>query len=192
MIRFFQDYSTYKFNQSLKSKLFSTATVIRNGKEKNIKTEDIVLGDIVHLNAGSIIPADVMILESKDLFLNQSVFTGESAPIEKKDSYIPSNEIFSLSNICLMGTSVISGKATGIVISTGFSTYLGNMGKQIDNKKEITNFEKGMNNITKLLIKYMLVVSIAVFIIYALIRKDVLEAIICCCWNHSNNASYDC
>ena len=178
LIRFFQDYSTYKFNQSLKSKLFSTATVIRNGKEKNIKTEDIVLGDIVHLNAGSIIPADVMILESKDLFLNQSVFTGESAPIEKKDSYIPSNEIFSLSNICLMGTSVISGKATGIVISTGFSTYLGNMGKQIDNKKEITNFEKGMNNITKLLIKYMLVVSIAVFIIYALIRKDVLEAIL--------------
>ena len=178
LIRFFQDYSTYKFNQSLKSKLFSTATVIRNGKEKNIKTEDIVLGDIVHLNAGSIIPADVMILESKDLFLNQSVFTGESAPIEKKDSYIPSNEIFSLSNICLMGTSVISGKATGIVISTGFTTYLGNMGKQIDNKKEITNFEKGMNNITKLLIKYMLVVSIAVFIIYALIRKDVLEAIL--------------
>ena len=178
LIRFFQDYSTYKFNQSLKSKLFSTATVIRNGKEKNIKTEDIVLGDIVHLNAGSIIPADIMILESKDLFLNQSVFTGESAPIEKKDSYIPSNEIFSLSNICLMGTSVISGKATGIVISTGFSTYLGNMGKQIDNKKEITNFEKGMNNITKLLIKYMLVVSIAVFIIYALIRKDVLEAIL--------------
>ena len=75
LIRFFQDYSTYKFNQSLKSKLFSTATVIRNGKEKNIKTEDIVLGDIVHLNAGSIIPADIMILESKDLFLNQSVLS---------------------------------------------------------------------------------------------------------------------
>ena len=76
-----------------------------------------------------------------------------------------------------MGTSVISGNATAVVINTGFSTYLGSMGKQIDNKKEITNFEKGMNNITKLLIKYMIVVSIAVFIIYAFIRKDLLEAI---------------
>ena len=178
MIRFFQDYSTYRFNKSLKSKMFSTATVLRNGKEQNIRTEDVVSGDIVYLNAGAIIPADVMLIESKDLFLNQSVFTGESAPIEKTTSFKDTNEIFSLSNICLMGTSVISGKATGIVISTGFSTYLGNMGKQIDNKKEITNFEKGMNNITKLLIKYMLVVSIAVFIIYAFIRKDILEAIL--------------
>ena len=178
LIKFFQDYSTYKFNRSLKNKMFSTAIVVRDGQEHNIKTEDIVKGDIVHLNAGSIVPADVLLIESKDLFLNQSVFTGESAPIEKTTFFNDSNEIFSLSNLCLMGTSVISGTATGIVISTGFSTYLGNMGKQIDNKKEITNFEKGMNNITKLLIKYMIVVSISVFIIYAFIRKDILEAVL--------------
>ena len=178
MIKFVQNYSTYKFNQSLKSKLFSNAIVVRNGKEKNIKTEKVVKGDIIHLNAGSIIPADVMIIENKDLFLNQSVFTGESAPIEKTNTYKDTNEIFELSNLCLMGTSVISGTATAIVINTGFSTYLGSMGKQIDSKKEITNFEKGMNNITKLLIRYMVVVSIAVFVIYAFIRKDILEAIL--------------
>ena len=178
MIRFFQDYSTYKFNQELKSQMFSTATVVRNSKEQTIRTENVVKGDIVHLNAGSIIPADVMILENKDLFLNQSVFTGESAPIEKTANFADTDEIFSLSNICLMGTSVISGSATAIVINTGFSTYLGSMGKQIDNKRETTNFEKGMNNITKLLIRYMLVVSIAVFVIYAFIRKDLLEAIL--------------
>ena len=178
MIRFFQDYSTYKFNQELKSQMFSTATVVRNSKEQTIRTENVVKGDIVHLNAGSIIPADVMILENKDLFLNQSVFTGESAPIEKTANFADTYEIFSLSNICLMGTSVISGSATAIVINTGFSTYLGSMGKQIDNKRETTNFEKGMNNITKLLIRYMLVVSIAVFVIYAFIRKDLLEAIL--------------
>ena len=178
MIRFFQDYSTYKFNQELKSKMFSTATVVRNSKEQTIRTENVVKGDIVHLNAGSIIPADVMILENKDLFLNQSVFTGESAPIEKTANFTDTDEIFSLSNICLMGTSVISGSATAIVINTGFSTYLGSMGKQIDNKRETTNFEKGMNNITKLLIRYMLVVSIAVFVIYAFIRRDLLEAIL--------------
>ena len=178
MIRFVQDYSTYKFNKSLKSQLFSNATVIRNGKEINIKTEEVVKGDVIHLNAGSIIPADVIIIENKDLFLNQSVFTGESTPIEKTNTYTETNEIFSLTNICLMGTSVVRGKATAGVINTGFSTYLGSMGKQIDSKRDITNFEKGMNNITKLLIRYMVVVSIAVFIIYAFIRKDILEAVL--------------
>ena len=178
LIKFFQNYSTYKFNLSLKDKMFSTATVVRDGKEKTIRVEKVVTGDIIHLNAGAIIPADVMIIENKDLFLNQSVFTGESVPVEKTVNYNDTNEIFSISNICLMGTSVISGKATAIVIGTGFSTYLGGMGKQIDSKRELTNFEKGMNNITKLLIRYMIIVSIAVFVIYAFIRKDVLEAIL--------------
>ena len=178
MIKFFQNYSTYKFNRKLKSEMFSTAMVVRNGKEVSLRTEKVVKGDIIHLNAGAIIPADVIIIENKDLFLNQSVFTGESAPIEKKALFNVTNEIFSLSNVCLMGTSVISGNATAVVINTGFKTYLGSMGKQIDNKREMTNFEKGMNEITKLLIKYMVVVSIAVFFIYAFIRKDILEAIL--------------
>ncbi len=178
MIKFFQNYSTYKFNRKLKSEMFSTAMVVRNGKEISLRTEKVVKGDIIHLNAGAIIPADVIIIENKDLFLNQSVFTGESAPIEKKALFNETNEIFSLSNVCLMGTSVISGNATAVVINTGFKTYLGSMGKQIDNKREMTNFEKGMNEITKLLIKYMVVVSIAVFFIYAFIRKDILEAIL--------------
>ena len=164
MIKFAQNYSTYKFNQSLKNKMFSTATVLRDGKEKTIRVENVVKGDIIHLNAGAIIPADVMIIENKDLFLNQSVFTGESIPVEKTIESNNANEIFSISNIGLMGTSVISGNATAIVIETGFSTYLGGMGKQINSKRELTNFEKGMNNITKLLIRYMVIVSIAVFV----------------------------
>ena len=178
IIKFLQNYSTYKFNRKLKSEMFSTAMVVRNGNEGILRTEKVVKGDIIHLNAGVIIPADVIIIENKDLFLNQSVFTGESAPIEKKALFNDTNEIFSLSNVCLMGTSVISGNATAVVINTGFKTYLGSMGKQIDNKREMTNFEKGMNEITKLLIKYMVVVSIAVFFIYAFIRKDILEAIL--------------
>ena len=178
MIKFTQNYSTYRFNQKLKAKMFTTATILRNGKETSVKVEDVVKGDIIHLNAGSIIPADVIILDCKDLFLNQSVFTGESVPIEKTSQFAETNEIFSIQNICLMGTSVVSGNATALVINTGFSTYLGGMGKQIDTKRELTNFEKGMNGITKLLIRYMVVVSIAVFVIYAFIRKDILEAIL--------------
>ena len=177
IIKFAQNYSTYRFNQKLKSELFTTATVLRE-EEETVRVENVVKGDIVHLNAGSMIPADVMILESKDLFINQAVFTGESIPVEKTDKYEENDQIFSISNLCLMGTSVISGSATALVINTGFETYLGGMGKQVDNKKEITNFQKGMDGITKLLIRYMVVVSIAVFIIYAFIRKDFMEAML--------------
>ena len=120
-----------------------------------------------------------MLIDSKDLFVNQSVFTGESVPVEKvAQNTNDAKEIFSISNVCLMGSSVVSGRATGVVIDTGFTTYLGRMSKEVETKKEPTNFEKGMNNITKMLIRYMLVVSVAVFVIYGFIRKDWLEAIL--------------
>ena len=179
LIRYFQDYSVYKFNQELKAKMYTTTNVVRGGKEKEIRVEKVVPGDIVHLSAGSMIPADIMLIDSKDLFVNQSVFTGESVPVEKvAQNTNDAKEIFSIPNICLMGSSVVSGGATGVVIDTGFTTYLGRMSKEVETKKEPTNFEKGMNNITKMLIRYMLVVSIAVFVIYGFIRKDWLEAIL--------------
>ena len=179
LIRYFQDYSVYKFNQELKAKMYTTTNVVRGGKEKEIRVEKVVPGDIVHLSAGSMIPADLMLIDSKDLFVNQSVFTGESVPVEKvAQSTNDAKEIFSISNVCLMGSSVVSGGATGVVIDTGFTTYLGRMSKEVETKKEPTNFEKGMNNITKMLIRYMLVVSVAVFVIYGFIRKDWLEAIL--------------
>ena len=179
LIRYFQDYSVYKFNQELKAKMYTTTNVVRSGKEKEIRVEKVVPGDIVHLSAGSMIPADLMLIDSKDLFVNQSVFTGESVPVEKvAQSTNDAKEIFSISNVCLMGSSVVSGGATGVVIDTGFTTYLGRMSKEVETKKEPTNFEKGMNNITKMLIRYMLVVSVAVFVIYGFIRKDWLEAIL--------------
>ncbi len=179
LIRYFQDYSVYKFNQELKAKMYTTTNVVRGEKEKEIRVEKVVPGDIVHLSAGSMIPADIMLIDSKDLFVNQSVFTGESVPVEKvAQNTNDAKEIFSIPNICLMGSSVVSGRATGVVIDTGFTTYLGRMSKEVETKKEPTNFEKGMNNITKMLIRYMLVVSVAVFVIYGFIRKDWLEAIL--------------
>ena len=177
-IKFYQNYSTYKFNQKLKAKIYSSTNVIRSGKEKEVKVENIAIGDIIKLSAGSIIPADLILIESKDLFLNQSVFTGESVLVEKMTTPNEPKGIFDINNICLMGSSVVSGSGTAVVIQTGFDTYLGRMSKEVDNKKELTNFEKGMNNITKLLIKYMVVVSIAVFIIYAFLRHDLVEALL--------------
>ena len=177
-IKFCQNYSTYKFNQKLKAQIYSSTNVVRSGKEKEVRVENIAIGDIIKLNAGSIIPADVMLIETKDLFLNQSVFTGESVLVEKTTQTNDANGIFDINNICLMGSSVVSGSGTAVVIQTGFNTYLGRMSKEIDTKKEPTNFEKGMDGITKLLIKYMVIVSIAVFLIYAVIRHDLMEALL--------------
>lgn len=184
LIRFFQDYSVYKFNEKLKEKIKTSVNVIRDSKEKEVKVENIVVGDVVKLSAGSLIPADLVIVQSKDLFVNESSFTGESVPVEKLSKNLSQkNEIFSVSNICLMNSSVVSGSATGIVIRTGANTYLGKMSRNVGDKKVSTNFEKGMDKITKMLIRYMLVVSVAVFIIYGGIRyhfekEKLLEALL--------------
>ena len=179
LIRFFQDYSVYKFNEELKSKLKSKVFVIRDGKEKEIKVEEVVVGDIIHLNAGVLIPADMIVIKSKDLFVNQSMFTGESVPVEKNVNYSnEAREITNFSNILLMGSSIISGDGIGIVINTGFNTYLGLMNKELSNKREITNFEKGMNAITKMLITFMIITSIFLFILNLLIHHNIWEAML--------------
>lgn len=179
LIRFFQDYSVYKFNRKLKSKIYSTVNVLRNNEEKEVKVENVVIGDIIKLNAGTIIPADLRIIDSKDLFLNESVFTGESILVEKNNK-VNNNakEIFDINNICLMGTSVVSGRGEGIVINTGFNTYLGKVGKEVNTKKEVTNFDKGIKNITKLLIRYMVVVCLVVIVIDGIIKQNIGEALL--------------
>ena len=178
-IRFIQDYSVDKFNRKLKSSIYSTTTVLRNGQELEIKVDDVVKGDIVKLNAGAIIPADLKIIEAKDLFLNESVFTGESALVEKRAiNQTKSKEIFDIENIALMGSSVVSGIGTGLVIETGFSTYLGTLGGEVEAKKPVTNFNLGMKRISNLLIKYMVVVCIVVVIIDGVIKKNINEAIL--------------
>ena len=179
LIRFVQDYSIDKFNRKLKSSIYSTTTVLRNGQELEIKVDDVVKGDIVKLNAGAIIPADLKIIEAKDLFLNESVFNGESALVEKRAiNQTKSKEIFAIENIALMGSSVVSGIGTGLVIETGFSTYLGTLGGEVETKKPVTNFNLGMKHISNLLIKYMVVVCIVVVIIDGVIKKNINEAIL--------------
>ena len=86
LIKVLEDYSVYKFNKKLRSKIVSTTKAIRDNKELEIKVENVVIGDIISLNAGSIIPADCIVINSKDLFVNESVFTGESIPVEKKET----------------------------------------------------------------------------------------------------------
>ncbi len=177
-IRFIQDYKEYLFNEKLKSKIYSKADVLRDNSTKTIKASNVVVGDIVYLNAGSIVPADLILIDSKDLFINESVFTGESVPIEKSCLYKDFQNIFDINNILLMESSVISGSATGVVINTGLNTYIGSMGKELSKGHSVTSFDKGMNSITKLLLTYMIGTVIFVLVVDGLIKNNIQEAIL--------------
>ena len=179
LIRVLEDYSAYKFNKKLRSKIVSTTKVIRDNKELEIKVENVVVGDIISLNAGSIIPADCILINSKDLFVNESVFTGESIPVEKKETNKKEyDNLFDIKNILYMSSSVISGTAKAIVVKTGFDTYLGKIGKEINDKKNITAFDKGMKDITNMLIKFMVVICLVILLVDGIIRSNFTEAIL--------------
>ena len=179
-VRFFQDYSIYKFNQNLKQSIISKCLVVRNNKELEINITDVVVGDIVKLTAGSIIPADIKLIETKDLFVNQSVYTGESILVEKtKNSSENCNlDLFNIPNIALMSSSVVSGLATGLVVKTGFDSYLGKVGSKIKFNKDNTNFDKGIKSISKLLIKYMIIVCLFVIVVDGIIKHNFNEALL--------------
>ena len=176
-IRLVQDYSAYKFDQKLKSKIYTVANIVRNNQTKEIKTKNVVIGDIVELNAGAMIPADVLLLETNDLFVNQSVFTGESVPVEKKAQYQPSDSVLNMPNICLMNSSVVSGSAKAVVISTGKNTYIGQMSQTMQQTPPLSNFQIGMKAVSKTLITYMVVITIAVFILNSLLHHNIMDAL---------------
>ena len=178
-IRFIEDYSINEFNQKLKKKVTTKVTVIRNNTPTELNITEVVPGDIVKLNAGSIIPADIKIIESKDLFLNQANYTGESILVEKETSLDNNNpDLFNISNIALMSSNVVSGLGTGLVLKTGFDTYLGSVGSKIKFSKDNTNFTQGIKSISKLLIKYMVLVCLFVIIVDGLIKNNFSEALL--------------
>ena len=176
-IRLIQDYSAYKFDQKLKGRIYTVANVLRNNQTKEIKTKNIVIGDIVELNAGAMIPADILLLETNDLFVNQSVFTGESVPVEKKSEYVSADSVLNMQNICLMNSTVVSGSAKAVVIQTGKNTYIGQMSQNMDEKPPISNFQIGMQSVSKTLITYMIIITIAVFILNSLLHHNFMDAL---------------
>lgn len=181
-LRFFQEFRSGKEAESLKSMVKTTTTVIRreNGKEK-IQMADLLPGDIVVLAGGDMIPADLRILKAKDLFISQSALTGESEPVEKylePDKTIGENDLFDLRNICFMGTNVISGSALAVVLATGDDTYFGNMAKTLSGERTPTSFDKGINAVSFLLIRFMLVMVPIVFLINGIMKHDWIEALL--------------
>lgn len=182
ILRFVQEYRSNLAAQKLKSLVTNKATVIRAETGKiELDFVDLVPGDLIHLSAGVMIPADCRIIQSKDLFVNQAVLTGESIPVEKSDKPDPdagSRSPFELQNICLMGTNVVSGTALAVVLNTGSNTFFGAISKAITRKRVETSFDKGINRVSWLLIRFMLVMVPLIFLINGWFKNDWTEALL--------------
>lgn len=182
LLRFWQEYSSNRAAEQLKNMVKTTTTVLRNGKgETKIEIKAIVPGDIALLSAGDMIPADCRVIHSKDLFVSQAMLTGESLPMEKRESAIKNTEKKSplgLDNICFMGTNVVSGTAKVVAVTTGNLTYFGSIGKAITGKRAETSFDKGVNKVSWLLIRFMLFMVPLVFFINGFTKGDWLEALL--------------
>lgn len=169
LLDFFESYRSNKAAEKLREIVETTTTVIRDNKEINIPVKNVNLGDIVLLSAGSIIPADLRIIESKDLYVGQASLTGESDNIKKtvelENNQEELDSISDFDNICFMGTNVVSGSAKGVVIKIGDSTYFGKIANTVTSGKEKTAFQKGIESISKLLIRIMIFMIPIVFLI---------------------------
>lgn len=169
LLDFFESYRSNKAAEKLREIVETTTTVIRDNKEINIPVKNVTLGDIVLLSAGSIIPADLRIIKSKDLYVGQASLTGESDNIKKtvelENKQEEVDSISDFDNICFMGTNVVSGSAKGVVIKVGDSTYFGKIANTVTSGKEKTAFQKGIESISKLLIKIMIFMIPIVFLI---------------------------
>lgn len=183
ILRFWQEWKANEATDSLMKMVKNTCLVKRAGSgEEELDITELVPGDIVFLAAGDMIPADLRIIESKDLFISQASLTGESEPIEKfpevKEKQYRKGSIVELDNICYMGSTVISDAAQGIVFETGNRTFLGTIARNLTGHRATTAFDKGISKVSLLLIRFMLVMVPFVFFINGFTKGDWFEAFI--------------
>ncbi|ALS62704.1 MULTISPECIES: magnesium-translocating P-type ATPase [Pandoraea] len=201
LLRFFTEFHSLRAAEKLKAMVRTTASVRRrvvsSGKPERheVAMRELVVGDIVTLQAGDMIPADLRLIESRDLFISQAVLTGEALPVEKYDTLgavaqksvdtgpakpVQKNSasLLDLSNVCFMGTNVVSGTALGVVVATGSDTYFGALAKNVVSHKRVeTSFDRGVNSVSWLLIRFMLVMVPIVFMINGLTKGDWMSAL---------------
>jgi len=177
---FYQEYRADKASEMLKKKITTTATVLRDGVRKEVDLREIVPGDIIHLSAGDMVPADARIITAKDLFVNQSALTGESLPVEKTPDPPLTEEapITEWNNYLFLGTSVVSGTATAVVTNTGNSTEYGKIAKKLVERPPETEFERGIRRFGFLMVEVTLLLVLFIFLVNALYKRNVLESLL--------------
>jgi P-type Mg2+ transporter len=184
-LAYFQERASSRAAEKLQELVRATTVVLRDGGEQTIPMNEIVPGDVVVLTAGSIIPADVRILHAKDFFVSQSALTGESMPIEKyaaapQAGPSPNGAAgpMELPNACFQGSNVISGSARALVVNTGLRTFLGTISATLVRAKESTGFDKGVKSFVWLMIRFMLVMVSAVFLIVGITKHDWIQSLL--------------
>lgn len=184
ILRFYQEWKSGKATEALKKMVNNTASVYRYGDKETqeINISELVPGDLITLSAGDMVPADVRVIETKDLFISQSSLTGESDSVEKLPELLnrthKSGSVIELDNICFMGSNVVSGSGKAIVVATGSCTHLGVVAKNLVGERVQTSFDKGINNVSLLLIRFMLVMVPFVFFVNGLTKGDWFDAFI--------------
>ena len=177
ILRFLQETRSGNVTEKLMNMIHTTACVERDGIRREIPMEEIVVGDIVYLSAGDMVPADVRILSSKDLFVSQSALTGESEPVEKSSSCLDKDAApAERNNLAFMGSNVVSGSASAQVTAIGNDTLLGSMAGELGQKAEKSAFEKGIHSVSWLLIRFMFAMVPIVLFINGITKNDWLQA----------------
>ena len=179
ILRFVQETRSGNVAEKLTSMIHTTATVLRDGEQKEILMDEIVAGDLVFLSAGDMIPADLRILRARDLFVSQSALTGESEPVEKCGAPADRRDTLTdMGNLAFMGSNVVSGSAMAIVIAVGNDTMLGAAAGTLGAKPPKTTFEKGVNSVSWVLIRFMLIMTPVVLLINGFTKGDWMQAVL--------------
>ncbi len=186
VLSFTQEFRSSRAAEKLQAMVRNTATVTRrasDGHSERIEVPviELVAGDIVHLSAGDMVPADLRLLAAKDLFISQAILTGESLPVEKvapehARQHDPHTEALDLPTVCYMGTNVVSGSATAVVVATGPRSYLGSLARTLTGQRTETSFDRGVKSVSWLLIWTMAVMVPIVFLIQGFGKGNWLEA----------------
>ncbi|NLF26545.1 MAG: magnesium-translocating P-type ATPase [Clostridiales bacterium] len=180
LIAFVQSQRSNAATEALSKMISNRADVWRDGELREIPMDEVVPGDIVRLSAGDMLPADVRFLATKDTFVAQAALTGESNPVEKFSDVPnkPDDALTDLKNLGLMGSNVISGSATAVVLATGNDTYFGSMAKSLSGDRAKSSFERGVDSVSRLLVRMMLVMVPVVFLINGLAKGDWASALL--------------
>ncbi|HXE76826.1 MAG TPA: magnesium-translocating P-type ATPase [Rhodanobacter sp.] len=189
LLNFTQEFRSSRAAENLKAMVRNTATVTRKASDGHseqieVPVVELVVGDIVHLGAGDMVPGDLRLLGAKDLFISQAILTGESLPVEKSaparvsDGGSPQkyDSPLDLPTVCYMGTNVISGTATAVVVATGARSYLGSLAHSMSGQRVQTSFDRGVKSVSWLLIRFMAVMVPVVFVINGLDKHNWTEA----------------
>lgn len=177
-ISFVQEYKSQKASIALKELIENTSTVYRDNVEKEVLIDEVVPGDVIKLATGDMIPADAVLINAKDLFINQSSLTGEAIPIEKVSESVNQEKtvVFDYQNLVFMGSDVISGSGKALILKTGQETLFGDIAKKASAQRNETSFSKGLNGVSKILLRLVSILFPLVFLLNGILKGDWLNA----------------